>query len=98
MAKGRKTGGRTKGNPNRLTREVRQYASKFTKEAVLALVHIGRDAEAPHAARVAAWREVLDRGPGRPPQAVTGADGEAMPFPTEVHFVFPVDPEAENQT
>jgi hypothetical protein len=53
------------------------YAKTFTIEAVDCLVAIGRNAEIPPQARVMAWREILDRGHGKPAQAVsvTGHDG-----------------------
>lgn len=77
MAKGRKTGGRVAGTPNKATAEVRQHATKYSKEAITALATIGRTAES-ESARVAAWKEILDRAAGKAPQALTDPDGGAL--------------------
>lgn len=79
MAKGRKTGGRVAGTPNKATRALKEYAQQFTQEAIDGLVTLGRTAESEQA-RVAAWNSVLDRGNGKPTQAVTGPDGGALVF------------------
>ena len=57
--------GRPKGVPNKATRDVREAAQKFTTEALLALAKIMRKGESEQA-RVAAARELLDRGHGKP--------------------------------
>ncbi len=69
MAKGRKTGGRQRGTANKVTREIREYAQTFTKEALDGLANIARNS-ASDAARVAAWNALLDRGHGKPLQSV----------------------------
>ncbi len=43
MAKGRKTGGRQRGTANKVTREIREYAQTFTKEALDGLANIARN-------------------------------------------------------
>ena len=61
------------GNPGGQSREtalVKRIAQKHGSEMIQALVDIVRDQTAPHAARVAAAREVLDRGFGRPEQNI----------------------------
>lgn len=70
MAIGKKTGGRQKGTPNKVTADVKEIAQSYGEEAVKALVEIVRDGEAPHAARVSAVKELLDRGYGKAKQAV----------------------------
>lgn len=70
MAAGHKTGGRRKGSLNRATRAVREIAERHTEDAIAALVGVMRSKEAPHAAIVAAARELLDRGHGKATQAV----------------------------
>ncbi len=50
--------------------ELRDLAREHTVEAVETLVSVIRDPAAPHAARVTAAREILDRGFGRPSQEV----------------------------
>jgi hypothetical protein len=54
---------------------IRALAQAQTEANVQALVSIRDDAIAPHAARVAAARELLDRAYGRPTQPI-GGNGE----------------------
>jgi hypothetical protein len=49
---------------------VRELARKYTVEAIETLVEIMRDEQSPPAVRVAAANALLDRGHGRPPQAI----------------------------
>jgi hypothetical protein len=65
MAKGRKTGGRKPGIPNKATRELKELAQPYAPEAIATLCEIMQHGET-EAARVAAARELLDRGYGRP--------------------------------
>lgn len=60
--------GRPKGVPNKATAEIKQLAGKYTEECIDALIEIARDHD--HPARVQAIKELLDRGHGRPSQAV----------------------------
>ena len=69
MTTGRKTGGRCKGTPNKATAEIREHAQQYTTEALEGLAEIARNSES-DAAKVAAWKAILDRGHGRPAQAV----------------------------
>ena len=69
MATGRKTGGRAKGTPNKATADVKAAAQEYTTEAIAALVTIMRDSES-DAAKVAAIKEILDRGHGKPRQSM----------------------------
>jgi hypothetical protein len=62
-------GGRPKG-----VVEVLALARKHAPEAIATLVEICICKKAPHAARVAASSALLDRGFGKPSQAITGAD------------------------
>ena len=76
MATGRKTGGRQKGSLNKATAEVREEAQKYTVEALEGLAQIARTSDT-DAAKVAAWKAILDRGHGRPAQELgvnLGAD------------------------
>lgn len=77
MAAGRKTGGRVKGVPNKATADVKAAAQKYTVEAIDTLAEIMRSGES-EAARVAAADKLLDRGHGKPAQAITGPDGGAI--------------------
>ena len=64
MARGRKTGGRVAGSRNRTTIEIRALAGQYGGEAVARLVDLMRHAEN-EATRLAAARELLDRGFGK---------------------------------
>jgi hypothetical protein len=68
MAVGFKTGGRQAGTPNRATAELKELARAYTVEALEALVSVVRGADG--AAKVAAAREILDRGYGKASQSV----------------------------
>lgn len=69
MAAGRKTGGRVKGTPNKATADVKAAAQAYTAEAIEKLASIMRTSES-DAAKVAAIKEILDRGHGKARQAV----------------------------
>ncbi len=74
MAKGQKTGGRRKGTPNKVTAELRGAAQQYTMQALKVLAHVAQHGES-ESARVSAACALLDRGHGRPTQAVhVGAD------------------------
>lgn len=79
MAKRPKTGGRVKGTANKATRDIRAVAQVYTDEALATLAFVMRSGE-PHAARVAASRELLDRGYGKPAQALVGGTPEDNPI------------------
>ena len=80
MAIGKKTGGRQKGTPNKATADIKAAAAIHGADALAALASIAKNRRAPHAARVSAAVAILDRGYGRPSQAValTGKDGGPM--------------------
>ncbi len=65
--KRQKTGGRTKGTPNKATAEVRAVALDHAPSALAELARLATGAEN-EATRVAACREILDRAYGRPKQ------------------------------
>ncbi len=67
--------GRVKGTPNKSTAEVKALASQYSEEALRVLASIMRNTYADERARIAAAKELLDRAHGKPPQAITGADG-----------------------
>ena len=79
MTTGRKTGGRRIGTPNKATAEIRGAAQHYTVEALEGLAQIARTGDS-DAAKVAAWRAILDRGHGRPAQEVVlgGPEGGAI--------------------
>ena len=51
---------------NKSTKSIRELASNFSAGAIGVLVKIAGDPAAPHASRVMACRELLDRAHGRP--------------------------------
>lgn len=56
--------------------EIRSLARSHTETALNTLAKIMVAEDAPHAARVSAASALLDRGWGKPAQAVTGEDGQ----------------------
>ena len=61
------------GRPKALA-EIQALAREFAPEAIAALGEICMDKTAPPAARVSASSALLDRGFGKPPQALVGAN------------------------
>lgn len=74
--KGKKTGGRHAGTPNKATVDVKAAAQVYTREAVERLAFWMRSDNAP--ASVSASHGLLDRAHGKAPQALTGADGSPL--------------------
>lgn len=89
MAAGRKTGGRVAGTPNKATADVKAAAQQYTSEAVEALAAIMRDSDS-DAAKVAAIKEILDRGHGKSKQSLD-VDANVTAAITEVRRTI-VDP------
>lgn len=83
MAKGQKTGGRTKGTPNKATQDIKALARSFTPKAMETLVALlGRD-DSP-AAQLGAARELLDRGYGKASQPIAGDDDAPLRVINEI--------------
>ncbi len=61
----REGAGRPLGSPNKLTRPVRELAAAYGPDALYTLVEIMNHGES-ETARIAAAKELLDRGHGRP--------------------------------
>jgi hypothetical protein len=74
-----KTGGRKKGTPNRVTREIGDAAREYSASALHELDRLAHHAKS-EAVRVAACRELLDRGHGRAPQGISLTGGDAGPI------------------
>ena len=68
MAQGRKTGGRRKGTPNRVTAEIRAAFQKHGDELVGALLALTKSDD--ERVCLGAIQAALDRGWGKPAQAV----------------------------
>lgn len=86
VPKGTRIGGRQKGTPNKATAQLKAIAQKHTKAALDTLVIVMTTGESEQA-RIGAARELLDRGYGKPSQALTDADGGNLPIPTTVVHV-----------
>ncbi|QEK93993.1 hypothetical protein E2544_20140 [Achromobacter insolitus] len=88
-----KTGGRTKGTPNRATADIKALAQVHAVDAVATLAEIMKGDDYPPAARVAAARELMDRGFGKATQPIAG-DPDLPPvalMPTTIQLVAPGD-------
>jgi len=69
MANGFKSGGRTKGTPNKSTAELKSIAQEHTDKAIEVLVSIMTESENDQA-KIAAAKELLDRGYGKSSQYI----------------------------
>jgi hypothetical protein len=81
MAKGIKTGGRAKGTPNKATADIKALAQVHAADAITTLASILMKSDS-DTARIAAAKELLDRGYGKAMQGVelTGKDGQPVAF------------------
>lgn len=70
VPKGTRVGGRKKGTPNKVTADVKVAAQHYTTQALRVLSEIMNGSKHPAAARVSAANVLLDRGHGKPSQAV----------------------------
>lgn len=80
---GRRPGaGRPKGVPNRVTADIKALAQLYGPDAIDTLAEIMKNEGHPPAARVAAAKELIDRGFGKAVQTVhaSGADGGPIQF------------------
>lgn len=85
-----KTGGRKPGSANKITADVKEAAQAFTTDAINVLAAIMRGDDQPAAARVSAASAILDRGHGKPKQAVElDGDLNVAVLPTVVEFTAP---------
>lgn len=77
-----KTGGRVPGVPNRITADVKALAQMYGADAIDTLAEIMKNGELPPAARVAAAKELIDRGFGKSvqPTELSGKDGAALAY------------------
>lgn len=80
---GERRGGRKAGTPNKATAEIKALAQSYAEDALQTLADMMLDAQQPGKTRVTAATALLDRGYGKPAQALTGEDGAAL-FPAEV--------------
>jgi hypothetical protein len=74
---GRATGkpkGRPKGALNKATAQIKELAQEYAPAALAELARLAREAESEQA-RVAACNAILDRGYGKPSQAIDAGPG-----------------------
>ncbi|WP_340123593.1 hypothetical protein [Methylobacter svalbardensis] len=76
--------GRKAGVPNKLTFEIKQAASVHGNEVLSTLMKIIRDSETPANVTVAACRELLDRGFGRPAVSIEVQPVNVNVFPARL--------------
>lgn len=78
---GRPSGARNKATVERKA-SLSELAQEHTESAIITLAEVMHDGDAPHSARIAAANALLDRGYGKPSQAVdhTSSDGSMAPI------------------
>jgi hypothetical protein len=81
MPKGVRLGGRQKGTPNKATADIKALARVHAPAVIAELARLALHAEG-EAARVAAIKELLDRGYGKARQPLTGGDDDDNPIRT----------------
>ncbi len=84
---GRRPGaGRKPGQVSKAKLDIAERAKTHGDAALKALVSIMEDEAAPHSARVSAANAILDRGYGKPPQALDhmSTDGTMTPQPSHI--------------
>ena len=87
-APGERRGGRVKGTPNKATASVKEIARQYTEKAFAALVGVLDGEESPPAAKVAAAKEILDRGYGKATTVLAGdEEGGAIRIATQIEIV-----------
>lgn len=78
MAAGEKTGGRQKGTPNKATADIRALAQVHAPAVIEMLANLMMSAESEQA-KIAAGKELLDRGFGKSVQALQNLDADGNP-------------------
>lgn len=91
---GKKFGGRQKGSPNKSTLEIKLIAQEHGARAIELLADLMVNAQA-ESTKVAAAKELLDRGYGKSSQAITGEGGAPL-LPPIIQFV--IDEDSTHQT
>jgi hypothetical protein len=77
--------------------EIRSLARSHTRTAINALVGVMRSRKATHAARVSAANALLDRGWGRPPQALENGEDGALELIHRIERVIVHPENSENE-
>lgn len=72
--------GRKKGTPNKVTTDIKAVAQLHGEAAITRLVHLMTKGKSERA-QVAACKELLDRGYGKPTQTLASEDGKPLMQP-----------------
>lgn len=72
-----KTGGRVAGTPNKATSDIKALARAYTERAMIELARIATQGES-ESARVAAIKELFDRGYGKATQLIGGDEDNPL--------------------
>lgn len=85
---GERRGGRKAGTPNKATADIKALAREYMPAAMKELARLATNAES-EAARVAAIKELFDRGFGKAKQPLVGGDEDdpAVKLALDVRFV-----------
>jgi hypothetical protein len=83
--------------PGKTLTEIRSIARGHTRTAIRTLVGIMRSENATHAARVSAANAILDRGWGKPPQALTNGEDGPLELIHRIERII-VDPQDSEDT
>ena len=84
---GERRGGRQKGTPNKATADIKALAQQYAASAMTELARLATEAES-EAARVAAIKELFDRGFGKSKQPLVGGGEDDAPIKSEVKVSF----------
>jgi hypothetical protein len=76
--------GRKPGKVSAAKRSLMEMAGAHAELALLTLVEICKDKEQPSSARVSASTALLDRAYGKPPQAISGVEGEPLGLTVQI--------------
>lgn len=79
--------GRKKGKVSQAVRDLRDMAKDHAKDALDVLVTIAMSPAAAESARVAAANAILDRGYGKPSQALDHTSSDGSMTPTRIELV-----------
>lgn len=77
--------------------DIRSLARSYTRSAIFALAGVMRAKDATHAARVSAANAILDRGWGKPPQALQTGEGNALELIHRIERVIVQPSESEGE-
>lgn len=76
----RRGAGRKPGAVAKAKLDIAERAKTHGESALMALVDVMKDSDAPHSARVSAANSILDRGFGKPHQSLGLADADGGPL------------------